>query len=80
MTLTNLATINHLERFLDGSEACHYELPGNKDERYRWIQKTLVQFRYTTLGKRDKGAVIKKILRARPSDEPGWGILKTPET
>jgi transposase len=31
----------------------------NKDERYRWIQHKLVKYRYLTLGKHEKGVVIR---------------------
>lgn len=57
MTLSKLTTITQLEHFLDGSQVCHYEVLSAKDERYKWIQKTLVQFRYTSLSKREKGVV-----------------------
>ena len=58
MTLNELTTIEQLEHFLDGSQICSYEVLSTKDERYAWTQKTLVQFRYTTLSKREKGVVV----------------------
>ncbi len=67
MTLTDLTTIEHLERCLDGSETCTYELPGTTDERSSWIQTTLVQFRYTSLGTRDRGVVIRSLLKVSGS-------------
>ncbi len=63
MTLTDLTTIEHLERCLEGSETCTYELPGTMDERSIWIQTTLVQFRDTSLGISDRGVVIRPLLK-----------------
>ncbi len=67
MTLTDLTTIEHLERCLDGSETCTYELPGTTDERSSWIQTTLVQFRYTSLGTSDRGVVVRSLLKVSGS-------------
>jgi transposase InsO family protein len=63
MTLKKLTTIEQLERFLDGSQICSYEVLSDKDERYHWIQKSLIQFRYMTLNKRDKGVVIRYLIK-----------------
>lgn len=57
MTLDNLITIEQWERFLDGSTLCTYRPLDNKDERYHWIQSTLVRFRYLTRKKREKGII-----------------------
>ena len=59
MTLNDFTTIDQLERFLDSSEICQYQADASKDERYQWVQKTLVQFRYTTLTKHEKGVLIR---------------------
>lgn len=63
MTLNDLTSIEQLERFLDGSQVCHYEPCSSKDERYQWIQKTLAQFIYITLSKREKGIVIQFLVK-----------------
>lgn len=63
MTLKDFTTIAHLERFLDSSSVCNYQPDGGKEERYQWVQKTLVQFRYATLGKREKGVVIRYLMK-----------------
>ena len=57
MTLDNLTTIGHLEHFLDGSERCTYQPLSDKDERYRWVQSTLVRFSYLTRTKAEKGVI-----------------------
>ena len=59
MTLDQLTTIEQLQRFLDGSESCTYQPLSDKDERYRWVQSTLVRFHYMTRKKREKGIVIR---------------------
>jgi transposase len=63
MTLKDLTTIKQLEQFLDGTQICTYEVLSSKDERYQWIQKTLIQFQYFTLSKRDKGVVIRYLIK-----------------
>lgn len=63
MTLSELTTIDQLDGFLRGSQTCAYTVLGNKDERYQWIQKTLVQFCYLTLKKGDKGVVIRYLMK-----------------
>jgi hypothetical protein len=63
MTLDNLTTIAQLACFLDGSQVCAYEVHSNQDERYQWIQKTLIQFRYMSLKKLGKGVVIRFLVK-----------------
>ncbi len=63
MILSDLTTIEQLEQFLQGSQTCAYTILSNKNERYRWIRKTLVQFHYMTLRKSDKGVVIRYIIQ-----------------
>ncbi len=57
MTIENLTTIEALENFTQGNQAVAFTVLGDKHERYRFIQKTLVKFRYITLSKCDKGVV-----------------------
>jgi len=46
MTIENLKTISALELFFEGSQEIVFSVPGNKTERYRFIQKELVKFGY----------------------------------
>jgi transposase InsO family protein len=62
MTLSKLTTIEQLDRFLSGSQVCVYEVQDSKSELYRWIQRTLVQFRYLTLSK-PVGVVIRYLMK-----------------
>lgn len=63
MTLDKLTTIEQLEQFLSGAQVCAYEVLDDKSELYKWIQSTLVQFQYLTLSKRDKGVVIRYLIK-----------------
>lgn len=69
MTLDQLTTIEQLERFLDGSTPCTYQPLEDKDDRYRWVQRTLVRFRYLTCKKQEKG-----VLRRFISKMSGYSI------
>ena len=55
MNIENLTTIEELERFIQGNQAVAFTVLGDKNQRYQFIQKTLIKFRYITLKKTDKG-------------------------
>lgn len=57
MTIENLTTTEELESFIQGNQAIAFTVLGDKHERYQFVQKTLIKFRYTTLSKPDKGVV-----------------------
>jgi len=57
MTIENLTTIEALENFIQGKQAEAFTVLGDKHERYQFIQKTLIKFRYFTLSKPDKGVL-----------------------
>ncbi len=63
MNVKELTRIDHLEAFLDGTRAVAFEVAGDKESRYRWVQQTLVKLRYLSLGRRDKGVVIRYLMR-----------------
>ncbi len=63
MKLNELTTIEQLQSFLDGTQICVYEVHSSKDARYNWIQTTLVQFRYITLPRGDKGILIRYLIK-----------------
>ena len=46
MTLKQLTTIDAVEQFLDGTQEVAFSLATSKQERYRWVQKTLVKHQY----------------------------------
>lgn len=51
-----------MRRFLEGTEVVDFALK-DKSERYAWIQKTLVRFRYRQLSKQDKGLIIRYLVK-----------------
>jgi len=57
MNLKDLATIELIESFLDGTQNVIFEVGGSKDERYRWIEEVLKQHHYRRLGKRQRGVI-----------------------
>jgi hypothetical protein len=63
MKIENLTTIEALESFLNGNQPVAFSVLGNKTERYEFVRKTLVKFRYASLSKKDKGTVIRYLLK-----------------
>ena len=63
MTTTNLKTIEALEAFLEGNQLAAFAVPGNKTQRYDFVRKTLVKFGYMSLSKKDKGVVIRYLIK-----------------
>lgn len=66
MTLTmddsNLKTISDLKRFLRGSR--FLKLKGiSRSEKYAWMNRTIVRFKYSRLAKKDKSVVKNYMLR-----------------
>ena len=44
MKLNDLRSIDQLRDFLDGTQAVVFAVVTDKDERYQWIQQTLITF------------------------------------
>ena len=63
MTIKNLDTIEALEAFLQGNQPVVFSVLGDKTERYNFIRKTLIKIDYMSLSKRDKGVVIRYLLK-----------------
>lgn len=57
MNIENLTTIEALESFIQGNQSVAFTVLGDKNERYQFIQKTIIKFCYLTLSKPDKGVV-----------------------
>ena len=62
MKLEQLTTIETILPFLDGTQAVAFCVANTKQERYQWIQKTLVAFRYFSLGKA-KGVLTRYLMK-----------------
>jgi hypothetical protein len=63
MNIENLTTIEELERFIQGNQTVAFTVLGDKNQRYQFIQKTLIKFRYITLKKTTKGSSINTLKR-----------------
>jgi len=69
MNDTQLETLDQVRQFLEGTKAVSFQIE-SKDARYRWLQHTLVKFRYLQLSKTDKGLItryIRKMTRYSPA-------------
>ncbi len=63
MTTTNLKTIEALQAFIEGNQLVAFAVLGNKPQRYDFVRKTLVKFDYMSLPKKDKGVVIRYLIK-----------------
>ena len=63
MNAKDLTTIDQLSAFLEGTQRVAFEVASDKDNRYQWIQRTLVKFRYKSLRKPDKGVLIQYLVK-----------------
>jgi len=63
MKLEDLSTIDQLTDFLSGTQAAAFSVISGKDDCYRWIQRVLVKFRYLSSSRRDKGIVIRYLMK-----------------
>lgn len=63
MNVDQLTSIDDIERFLNGSQAVIYAVGTSKDERYKWIQTTLIRLEYYKLTRKEKGVVLKFIAK-----------------
>ena len=62
MNDSRIRTVEDVQRFLDGTLEVEFSIQGTA-ERYRWMQQTLVRLRYTSLGKKARGAVLRYLER-----------------
>ncbi len=63
MNVDKLTTVESLEDFLQGNQAIAFSVLGDKSERYRFVQKILVKFRYITCLKNDKGIITRFLMK-----------------
>ncbi len=57
-----VTTLEQVSRFLEGTESIEMSI-SSKAECYDWIRRTLVRFRYLTLGRADRGTILRYLLR-----------------
>lgn len=63
MSLEQLNTLDAVKQFLDGTQSVAFKVATGKQERYRWVQGTLVKHHYFRLGKADKGTVTRYLMK-----------------
>lgn len=63
MKLEQLTSLETVRQFLEGTQAVAFCVANSKRERYQWIQKTLVSFRYLSLGRTDKGLLTRYLMK-----------------
>ena len=63
MKLEDLTTVDQLTDFLTGTQAVAFSVLSNTDAGYRWIQGELVKFQYLTCSRKDKGVVIRYLVK-----------------
>ncbi|MCP4128652.1 MAG: hypothetical protein GY753_16545 [Gammaproteobacteria bacterium] len=63
MSLEQLTTIGAIKQFLKGTQAVAFSVATNKNERYSWVQSTLVKHRYMLLSKADKGIITRYLIK-----------------
>ena len=63
MKLDDLWSIDQLRDFLEGAQEVAFAVLTGKDERYRWMQQTLIKFGYRRLSKADQGIVIRYLMK-----------------
>ncbi len=63
MNVDKLTTVESLEDILQGNQAIAFSVLGDKSERYRFVQKILVKFRYITCLKNDKGIITRFLMK-----------------
>ncbi len=56
-----IRTLEDVEQFLAEPTGAQLKLQGNTDDVYKWIEHTLVRFRYPWLGKLQKGVILRYI-------------------
>lgn len=63
MNEKDLISLDQVANFLDGTQAVAFTVLGDKDERYKWIQRTLIRFNYEVLNRRDKGLIMRYLIK-----------------
>ena len=63
MNEKDLVSLNQVAQFLDGTQAVAFTVLSDKDDRYKWIQRTLIRFDYDKLKRPEKGLIVKYLIK-----------------
>ncbi|MEZ5479080.1 MAG: hypothetical protein R3E95_16840 [Thiolinea sp.] len=58
MNLNELTTLEAIDAFLSGTQPVAFSIQSNKADRYRWLETTLVRWRYHQRPRGDKGRLL----------------------
>ena len=65
MNENDLFGLDQVAQFLDGTQALTltFTVLSDKDNRYKWIQRTLIRFKYESLKRQDKGLIMRYLIK-----------------
>ena len=63
MNLDTLETLEQIEEFLSGTQPVAFGIACTKQERYNWLQKTLIKWQYQTRSRRERGLLMRFMAR-----------------
>jgi len=63
MNEKDLVSLDQVAQFLDGTQSVAFTVLSNKDDRYRWVQRTLIRFDYDKLKRPDKGLIMQYLMK-----------------
>ena len=63
MNEKDLISLDQVAQFLDGTQAVAFTVLSDKDDRYKWIQRTLIRFEYDKLKRPGKGLITRYLIK-----------------
>ena len=63
MNEKDLINLDQVAQFLDGTQAVAFTVLSDKDDRYQWIQRTLIRFEYESLRRPEKGLIMRYLIK-----------------
>ena len=63
MNEKDLVTIKQVTQFLEGTQPIAFIVLSDKEDRYQWIQRTLIRFDYGKLKRQDKGIIRQYLIK-----------------
>ena len=63
MNEKDLVSLDQVAQFLDGIQAVAFSVLSAKDDRYKWVQRTLIRFDYDTLKRPGKGLIMRYMIK-----------------
>ena len=63
MNEKDLVSLDQVAHFLDGTQAVAFTVLSDKNDRYKWIQRTLIRFNYGALKRSEKGLIMQYLIK-----------------